>query len=623
MRRIGNRIIGSMMTASSLLPERSLLPGNQHRWGFFEKSGAVWFLVVFWFFISGVANLYAQSVQVSASASASDLFYGDSFRLTIEVTSTGSIEADPPDMPDLVAFRYQSKIPSRGSRISIVNGATTRSVTFTYVLTAIREGNHIIPPLDINVNNQWMKTQPISIRVVRQGAVNSQGEVQLPSIFVALEPAVKDPVVGQQVLTEVVLYFKDQIEVTSFRPGSGWQPDSFWKEDLESLEQPRAESTIYKGQRYRKATLLRYALFPSLSGTLELPPFPLTLTIRDRTSRNDPFGNFFGRANSMNMEVLSEPVTLQVRPMPSVLEDAIEIYAVGTLQMNRSISKTTAVVGESIELITTIEGAGNIPLINRPEYAIPEQFDMFNPREISNLERKGTTIQGKKQFTEFLIPRAPGEFTIPAERLAFYNPETREMQYVTVPSIPLTVRSAPSLLAGSESGSGVALRPVRGLAIWHYGERVPVFRSWWFWVLTVLPLASLVVAWRVRSVQDRFQNDRTYRRRHQAGKKALRHLADARAFAGRGEGKEAYRSIEKGLAGYISDQLNLPEAGLSAEELLSKLPELVDSETRRALKILLDRCTSIGYAPPGTVEETLSDVSEADALLKKLQGWLS
>ena len=572
---------------------------------------------------AGVGTINAQSIQVRASASASDLFYGDSFRLTIEVSSSGSVDAQPPNMPDLDAFRYQSKIPSRGSRISIVNGVTERSITFTYVLTAIREGNHIIPPLSVQVNNQTVQTDPVSVRVIRKGAVDSQGQVQLPAIFVALEPAVKNPVVGQQVLTEVVLYFKEQIEVTSFRPGSGWQPDSFWKEDLESLEQPRAESTIYKGQRYRKATLLRYALFPSLSGTLELPPFSMTLTIRDRTSRNDPFGSFFGRANTQNLEVLSEPVPLQVQPMPRMDGDVVEIYAVGTLEMNRSISKTNAVVGESIELITTIEGEGNIPLINRPVYAIPDQFDMFNPREISDIERKGTTVQGKKQFTEFLIPRAPGEFTIPAERLAYYNPEAKQMQYVMVPSIVLTVRSAPSLLAGSERGSGIALRPVRGLAIWTQGEHAPVFRAWWFWMLLGFPFVVLVVAWRVRSVRDRFQNDRSYRRQRQADKNAEKHLADARVFAGQGDGKESYRSIEKALAGYISDRLNLPEAGMSVDELLGKLPDRVDEESRQALKSLLDRCTSIGYAPPGTVEETLSDVSKADALRKKLQGWLS
>src|SRR5690625_7101908 len=75
---------------------------------------------------------------------------------------------------------------------------------------------------------------------------------------------------GQQSVASIVLYFKQGMEVTSYQPTSGWRTDGFWKEELENIRQPQAESVILSGVRYRTATLLRYALFPTRSGELSL-----------------------------------------------------------------------------------------------------------------------------------------------------------------------------------------------------------------------------------------------------------------------------------------------------------------------------------------------------------------
>ena len=87
-----------------------------------------------------------------------------------------------------------------------------------------------------------------------------------------------------------------------------------------------------------------------------------------------------------------------------------------------------------------------------------------------------------------------------------------------------------------------------------------------------------------------------------------------------GQIREAYNLLQKALTGFISDKLNLPEAGLSNQSYISALQdEGVDMELLKNIRMLLDKCATISYAPDSSHDYLKSHVGLAESILEKLK----
>lgn len=567
-------------------------------------------------------GLFAQDYTLEATVSENKIFIGEQFNLNIEVTGSSMRDVSLPVLPQLNGVRALSSTPSRSTSISIINGRTTTSTSYSFSLVARDAGKYTIPPVTIEIDGETRSTNPIQIEVLEKENLAPDGSKQLPDIFLEVELDDTNPVAGQQIVASIVLYFKQGIEITSFQPTAGWRTDGFWKEELQNIRQPQAESIILDGVRYRTATLLRYALFPSRSGTMTLSEYPLSVGIRTRPARNDPFGSFFGGGtNQRRVSVESDPIELDVRPLPQTTDGTVSINAVGNLSVNRSINRDQVVTGETVELITTVTGTGNIPLVRRPEYNLPEGIDLYTPQENSNVERSGLNIRGEKTYTELLVPRAPGKYTVPEQRVAVFNPQQNRYRTTTLPALSFEATPGPAaeIAASGGSISGVP-KPITGLAVWKSHNDRPIQQTTLFWILFILPILALFVSYWKRSQLERLQSDKTFARRHHATEQANERLKLAKKSHESHNPKELYNFLHKALSGYISDKLGLPEAGSSDAELVGRVKdEGVGPGTVKSLKILLDRCATISYAPTGSMDDQLADIKEAEQIIKKLE----
>ncbi|NBC27025.1 MAG: hypothetical protein GVY08_09200 [Bacteroidetes bacterium] len=561
----------------------------------------------------------AQDLELNATLSETKVFTGEQFTISIEVQSSGSHSMQLPELPVIDGARIISSNPSRSTSISIINGRTTRTTSYIYTLIATETGNYQIPPIPVRIDNKTLQTNSVEFEVVEQGNL-SDSNSSYPDIFIQVELDDETPFTGQQVIASIVLYFKQGIEVTSFQPSFGWRTDGFWKEELENISQPRAESTILDGVRYRKATLLRYALFPSRSGDMTLSAYGLSVGMRTRPDRNDPFGSFFGSGtNQRRVNLESDPLELTIASLPDQRE-SVDINAVGDFEISREISQMEIETGETVELKTTVTGAGNIPLLRHPEYDLPSVLETFTPRETSNVERRGLTIQGQKTFTQQLVTRTPGRLQIPSERVAVFNPETEQYSYVRLPEHTINVSSAPVTAASSSSG-GRALTPVTGLAVWYSAATPAIYQQAWFWAFLVLPLLALIAGWWRKTYIDRLKGDHEFRRAELAEQTADERLKQAREdLRTDHEPKQVYNLVHKALTGYISDKTGLPEAGLSDNDLLTTVEHhSVNRQTLKSLKYLLDKCNTISFAPAGSDDAISSDIEKAETLINELK----
>lgn len=582
------------------------------------------FLSFFLLLICFGQNAFAQEdFQLEATVSENKIFIGEQFNLRIEVSGSSMRDVSLPVLPQIDGIGILSSTPSRSSSISIINGRTTTSNTYTFGLIARETGFFTIPPVTIEVDGEQYQTEPIEVEVIEKGQLSDDGSRQLPDIFLEVELDELNPVPGQQIVASVQLYFKQGIEVTSFQPNAGWRTDGFWKEELQNIRQPQAESVILEGVRYRTATLMRYALFPTRSGELTLSEFPLNVGVRSQPARNDPFGSFFGSAgNQRRITLESEPRTIDVRDLPPV-SGAVSINAVGDLTVERILANETVSVGETIELTTRINGEGNIPLVRKPDYNFPDNLELYTPQESSNIERRGLTIRGEKVFTELLSPRAPGSYRIPAEQVAVFDPNSGNYEYINLPAISFTVEpgnDAQNLISYS---NGVRLQTVTGLAVWSQSVSGSVFSKFWFWLLLFIPFAVLIVAVRKKKMLNRLTTDKEFARSHHAEAVAKERLEYARSIVGEGDAKEIYNTLHKALFGFLTDKFHLPEAGLSDEELMEHIKtSKIDARQQSQIKKILEKCATISFAPSGDRTDFRSDILKTEKLISELNNQL-
>ena len=121
------------------------------------------FLLLFTLF----AGLTARADDVRFTMSAPNAVeLGSQFRLSFVLNTQG----DNLKLPDLESFDVlMGPSTSNSTSIEMINGKTTRSVTFsyTYILQAKKEGKFTIQPATIEADGKTYTSNPVTIQVVK------------------------------------------------------------------------------------------------------------------------------------------------------------------------------------------------------------------------------------------------------------------------------------------------------------------------------------------------------------------------------------------------------------------------------------------------------------------------
>jgi hypothetical protein len=114
--------------------------------------------------------------------------------------------------------------------------------------------------------------------------------------------------------------------------------------------------------------------------------------------------------------------------------------------------------------------------------------------------------------------------------------------------------------------------------------------------------------------------DRTFARSQKAARKARERLGEALDYAENDQARGAYNALQKAIEGFISDRLGLPEAGLSIQQYVSALEEHdVNAELVKNVRMLLNKCATINYAPDSSPDLLKSHVGLGESIIEKLK----
>lgn len=553
----------------------------------------------------------AQEVTVSASLTETNIYSGEMVTLKITVSGETLNSIERPQMPNVDGLRWLPNNVSSSQSFTYRNGRPNISYSYDYSFIAQDPGSYSFPSLTVHVNNQKFETDLIRFKILDPKDIGTEDADRAPDIYVRLEPSNNKPVVGEQVIADVVLYFKSEVEVSSYQATPGWKAEGFWKEEFETRQQARTTSTIINGIRYQRARLLQYALFPTKTGKLTLSPFDVIVQVRQRNRQRDIFSFGLG---SERLELSTLPVEVDVAPLPE-LTNATFSGGVGKFTISRSIKPSEAYVGESVEIVTTISGEGNIPLIVKPEYDYPETLELYNPQESSTINRTNSLISGQKTFTDIVIARNEGTFTIPAQTLAYYNPVNDSYTNIELSALTLTAERDPRAVTPSVNELRLNVEPITGLANWSSVNEESLTSKNWVWLLLGSPLLVLALAFGFKTYSDKMNSDTAFARSQKAKEKALDELSLAKK---QNDLKQGYYHIQKALTQFISDKLNLPKAGLSTDTIVTALEAKAGNTTATEVKRILDKCDTIAYAPNATQEAMSSDIQKAEELIKNM-----
>lgn len=402
-------------------------------------------------------------VQVSAQVeSGKDIYVGEGFNFYIVIL--GSKSAGNVDLQPLQEYNPQNAGTSRQSSINIINSRTTQTITtkMTYILTANREGRIQLPSLTVEVDDKTYRTNPVTVNIIKPGTTDQ--------LDLEVDLSQQQCYVGQPIIITVKLYVSAEISDPQFNIPA-FSGDDFYIEDPDVTD-PQAKlyhlnsglnimASQYRVVRNSKESILfsfSKVLIPKHSGKIAMQPASVSAAVAvGRTRSRDPFDSFFGRQlQYRRFMVNSEPLELEVLPLPNEGKPAQFYGLVGQYTISASATPTKVNVGDPITLTIKIGGSKYLKPIQWPELEnLPALANNF---KIPTQKASPTIDDGFKVFTQTIRANNDKVTEIPPIPLAYFD--TEKGRYITATTEPIKLEVAPTKILTNADMEGSDFTPV-------------------------------------------------------------------------------------------------------------------------------------------------------------------
>ena len=513
----------------------------------------------------------------------------------------------------------------------LVNGRSEHSLDATYYLVVRRDTDFRIPAITFTAGDRSCTTEPVGIAVTaardrtardpaagtpppaasgpatRQGSGPQAGRPGDP-YFITLDVDHDQVRVGQQ----VVLTFRYHYRRSAWNQPSYTPPrtEGFWRVDLPP--ERRYRRTV-AGHAY-DVTEIRYALFPTRAGDLQIGPARLEIA-------GDPFDRFFGRRTRGPVRLATDPIPVSVEELPLPRPDRFSGVVADQLAFTATVDRDTVPRGEPLALRLTVEADGFLKSFGGVPVREPAGVRIHDAAENLRENVDGSRYRAAYIQEKAAVPTREGLLRLPPLELVYFD--TGRDAYVTATADVAEVVVTPSDLpvAGDDPsgfrrseiarlGNDLAfVHPLRGPV---GGTRLPAVESPVWWVLAVLPWLVLAGYGLHLRRLGRLRRDPLGQRRRQALSVAKRRLAEARRT-----GDAAL--LAAAILGFVADHLGRGAAALTASEVASWASARGHRETARRLAEILDGCDRARYGG-ARMDDVAGLAREVEELLPHLLG---
>jgi hypothetical protein len=364
------------------------------------------------------------------------------------------------------------------------------------VLTLLpkNSGSLTIPPISVGPD----QTAPLTLEVTEQAADQGAGS-QLARVELSLNKHEAYP-------QEEVLLTMKLIRQAGVRAEHLDDPvPSLGDTRIELLDE--RQYTSEENSEIYRVLERTYALFAYQKGQLEIAPIGFRGRSGGRSVfslMDDPFSQ--APATQRFIQVASEPVSLEITPIPADFSGAQWLPAKQLLIEDTGIDSTTPIIAgkpitRRIMLIADGLMASQLPTITQE---VPAGIKPYEERPQLKDTPRSSGISSSRQSVITLIPTKAGQYTLPAIEIPWWNIESGREEVARLPAIELEVMPAPAsdnpVLNSQQTTTSLTdasddLKAQRDTA----EEAPPLLQkengsNWLIWFLAVAWLATLA-AW--------------------------------------------------------------------------------------------------------------------------------
>ena len=428
-------------------------------------------------------------VTVTSELSQSDITVGEMVELRVSVSGAQGAEV-PQELP---VEGLQIRLTGQSTQVQMVNFKVSSSVLYTYAILPLRTGSFIIPSVPVAAGGRQFRTQPLRLQVQDRAASTpaSSAPSYIPAPQVVPQPGVAQPQVripsrpqqpvtsgrltfgeiacpkktlyaGEVVPVEIRFYFDARYPV-QVRGKVDFGSEGVL---IERFQDPKESREEIDGALYNVLTFktLLSAIKP---GTIDIPPAKLDSQIQLPGAMppgfDDPiFRQMMGGQSpftqTKEIAVKTEPLHLQILPLPKEGRPASFAGAVGQFDIDSSIQNPRPAPGDPVTLSVKIGGKGNFKGMGAPVLIGTDGWRSYPPTDKFD-SSDALSISGIKSFDYTLIAQEPRQSS-PGAEFSYFDPSAAK--YVTISAKPLPVDAAPGNPASAIASSSPAIAPASG-----------------------------------------------------------------------------------------------------------------------------------------------------------------
>jgi hypothetical protein len=444
------------------------------------------FFYFFWVFLLAITELNAQATLLVGEKS---ITLEENFSLSFIIKSdNASIETPNFKFPELPGLRKLGV--SRSKATDIQNGESIYSYTFSQYYQASTTGSLLIPPAEVIVNQQSLKTEAFALQIsesAQKEEVVEDTKEQIEdlfkgqsSLFLALTSTQFQPFVGQGFTLKFSLFIPDDNSTRYSFDRNDLQipsliqkirPKNCWEESF-GLQEVKVSKVVYKNKKYTEYRFFQSTFFALDAKKIVIPSLSLQLL-----------------KNNEKVIFSSKPIVISPKELPNhPLKGKIPV---GDFHLEETLSQAQVQTGDTVVYVSSVVGDGNSILWDSKLIESDYFLNFFPIGTQSSVYPYGDKMFGNKTEKILIIPSQPGKFALKSYfNWIFFN--TRTATYDTLRSKAiLAVSGQPSdRLLNTQTETMLLYRGLEKLV----ADKVIGYR-WMDWKQIFNTLLGLVLLW--------------------------------------------------------------------------------------------------------------------------------
>ncbi len=539
--------------------------------------------------------------QVQFEAKVSKTTLGLNERLRIDFIM--NVDGDNFIQPTFEGFKIIAG-PSQQVSQSWVNGRSSFEKTYSYYLLPTQKGTLVIKQSSIEYNGQIFKTSPIKINVTAAVEMpKDPNDTQVTAdnnLYLVADISKTNPYINEPITVVYKLYFNN-IGISNFRELNKPKYNDFWSQNIE-IKQLVAEEGMFKGEKYRFVVLKKTVLYPQKSGKLEIEPLSLDIDVQLPTNRRDVFGRVILAEG--NKRVSAGAKTIQVKVLPEAGKPEGFTGAVGKFDFKVMPSRTNLKNGESLDLVVSVTGKGNMKLFTLPKPVVPNSLEMYDPVHKENVSTVLSGTSGKISDSYTIIPQYRGNYPVKSMQFSYFDLGSGTYKTINSPEIIINVLDGPMATAGVEDTTAVVKNKIYSNEQFKFIKLktnlasikpTDFFQSNFFYGLLFFPFLILPIIVLFKKKKEAIDGDVFGNRIKMNNKLAKKYLSEAKKQLNNKE--PFYVALEKAMHNFLKAKLHIETSEMSKaniQELL--LSRKANSATVTDFITLTENCELVRFA---------------------------